>query len=194
MKMLSVLGAVWRRLPLSIERKRNLKTWILRHWPSLQPRTAITASMTAALAPMASESPIQTRTEPHRQTPAGRRDWLVFSIIGWDFRIQRPQHLARELSRKGDATFYIEPHFIADAKAGYQIRQIDPALPLYAVTLHLAGAPQIYFKAADAGQQTQLRQSLALLMQDWGMGLHGDGGAPVLDARGFVHAQHGAHL
>lgn len=112
---------------------------------------------------------MQPTRAPHRETPAGRRDWLVFSIIGWDFRIQRPQHLARELSRTGNATFYIEPHFIADAQAGYQIRQIDAHLPLYAVTLHLDGAPQIYFKAADTGQQEQLRQSLALLMQDWGI-------------------------
>ena len=106
---------------------------------------------------------------PHRTTPIGRRDWLVFSIIGWDFRIQRPQHLARELSRTGNTTFYIEPFFVADAHAGYQIRQLDEGLPLYAVTLHLEGAPQIYFKAATPGQQAQLRRSLAMLMQDWGI-------------------------
>ncbi len=106
---------------------------------------------------------------PHRSTPEGRRDWLVFSIIGWDFRIQRPQHLARELSRTGDTTFYIEPFFIADSHPGYQVRQLDDSLPLYAVTLHLTGAPQIYFKAATQEQQNQLRQSLAMLMQDWGI-------------------------
>ncbi len=169
MKMLSVLGALWRRMPLSIERKRRLKAWILRRWPSLQPRVALPASMAVSVDSMGNESPMQPTRAPHRETPAGRRDWLVFSIIGWDFRIQRPQHLARELSRTGNATFYIEPHFIADAQAGYQIRQIDAHLPLYAVTLHLDGAPQIYFKAADTGQQEQLRQSLALLMQDWGI-------------------------
>ena len=113
---------------------------------------------------MGNESPMQPTRAPHRETPAGRRDWLVFSIIGWDFRIQRPQHLARELSRTGNATFYIEPHFIADAQAGYQIRQIDAHLPLYAVTLHLDGAPQIYFKAADTGQQEQLREQLSLVL------------------------------
>ncbi|MHB1411384.1 MAG: hypothetical protein ACYCXC_17540, partial [Acidovorax defluvii] len=114
MKMLSVLGAVWRRLPLSIEHKRNLKAWIVRRWPALQPRAALPASKTVAMDTMASDSRAQPRREPHRNTPVGRRDWLVFSIIGWDFRIQRPQHLARELSRTGDTTFYIEPHFIAD--------------------------------------------------------------------------------
>ncbi|MBP7421109.1 MAG: hypothetical protein KA838_07385, partial [Burkholderiaceae bacterium] len=114
MKMLSVLGAVWRRLPLSIERKRNLKTWILRRWPSIQPQVALAAGMAVSVGPVASKSPSLPLRAPHRETPAGQRDWLVFSIIGWDFRIQRPQHLARELSRTGNATFYIEPHFIAD--------------------------------------------------------------------------------
>ena len=177
MKMLPILGAVWRRLPLSMERKRNLKAWILHRWPGLQSRSA--ASMGAAATPSphaihsagvgesASHGP--TTREPHRTTPCKQRDWVVFSIIGWDFRIQRPQHLSRELSRTGNATFYIEPHFIADSEAGYQIRQLDPNLPLYAVTLHLAGAPQIYFKAANGAQQVQLRESLALLMQDWGI-------------------------
>lgn len=185
MKMMPVLGALWRRLPLSAERKRSLKIWLLRHWPSLQGAAlpshaaAIRAFPQEALqaAPMAkmahAEHTAQTaepaRQAPHRTTPLGRRDWLVFSIIGWDFRIQRPQHLARELSRTGDATFYIEPFFIADAQAGYQIRQLDESLPLYAVTLHLAGAPQIYFKAATPEQQSQLRKSLAMLVRDWGI-------------------------
>ena len=104
-----------------------------------------------------------------RSTPAKSRDWLVLSIIGWDFRIQRPQHLARELSLTGSATFYIEPFFIADVQAGYRIRQVDENRPLYAVTLHLAGAPQIYFKAPTPKQLAQLRDSLALLMRDWGI-------------------------
>lgn len=175
MKMLPIFSALWRRLPLSIERKRGLKAWILRRWPGLQPRnvasacTAVTATTPTEFEPMGNDAPATAKREPLRTTPSGRRDWMVFSIIGWDFRIQRPQHLARELSRTGDATFYIEPHFIAANDAGYQIRQIDPGLPLYAVTLHLAGAPQIYFKAANSEQQAQLRQSLARLMQDWGI-------------------------
>ena len=172
--MLPVLGAVWRRLPLSIERKRNLKVRILRLWPSLQPKNFMPMEG-AALSTVTAEDDADSGVIPplaqgrHRITPYGKRDWLVFSIIGWDFRIQRPQHLSRELSRTGDATFYIEPSFVADANAGYQIRRIDPTLPLYAVTLHLAGAPQIYFKSANSEQQLQLQKSLALLMLDWGI-------------------------
>ncbi|WP_088331553.1 glycosyltransferase [Lacimicrobium sp. SS2-24] len=33
---------------------------------------------------------------------------FIFAIIGWDFRTQRPQHLARELSEDGWSVFYVE--------------------------------------------------------------------------------------
>ena len=35
-------------------------------------------------------------------------DVFVFSIIDWDFRIQRSQHLARELAESGRRVFYVE--------------------------------------------------------------------------------------
>ncbi len=167
MKLMPYMGAVWRRLPLSAEHKSALRSWLLCRWPSLQ-RPMFPPLVTLDTQVEPSHTPAHPQTSM-RSTPSEGRDWLVFSIIGWDFRIQRPQHLARELSRTGAATFYIEPFFIADAQAGYRIRQLDETLPLYAVTLHLAGAPQIYFKAPTPKQQTQLRDSLALLMQDWGI-------------------------
>ena len=37
-----------------------------------------------------------------------RPDIFVMSIINWDFRTQRPQHLAREFARAGHRVFYIE--------------------------------------------------------------------------------------
>ncbi|MDO5642259.1 MAG: glycosyltransferase [Paracoccus sp. (in: a-proteobacteria)] len=38
----------------------------------------------------------------------GKPDIFVLSIINWDFRTQRPQHLAAELARAGHRVFYIE--------------------------------------------------------------------------------------
>lgn len=105
--------------------------------------------------------------QPKRGTPPGQRDWIIFGIIGWDFRIQRPQHLAREMARAGETVFYIEPIFIANAQPGFSVRQIDADLPLYAVQLHLDGAPAIYFEAANALQTAQLQQSMALLWAQW---------------------------
>lgn len=37
----------------------------------------------------------------------GRFDVVIFPIIDWHFRIQRPQHIARELARRGHRVFYL---------------------------------------------------------------------------------------
>ncbi|MBL39628.1 MAG: hypothetical protein CMP07_14605 [Xanthomonadales bacterium] len=38
---------------------------------------------------------------------SGRFDIVIFPIIDWHFRIQRPQHLARELAKRGHRVFYL---------------------------------------------------------------------------------------
>ena len=39
--------------------------------------------------------------------PSGRYDVVVFSIIDWDFRFQRPQQLATQFGRHGHRVFYL---------------------------------------------------------------------------------------
>jgi GT2 family glycosyltransferase len=39
-------------------------------------------------------------------------DVLVFPVIDWDYRFQRPQHLSTELARRGHRVFYISTGFI----------------------------------------------------------------------------------
>jgi GT2 family glycosyltransferase/glycosyltransferase involved in cell wall biosynthesis/SAM-dependent methyltransferase len=41
------------------------------------------------------------------ELPAGRADVVVFSIIDWDFRFQRPQQLAVQLGRHGHRVFFL---------------------------------------------------------------------------------------
>lgn len=43
------------------------------------------------------------------QAPGGQFDILIFPIIAWNFRFQRPQQLARQLARKGHRVFWIDP-------------------------------------------------------------------------------------
>ena len=43
--------------------------------------------------------------------PKNSYDLINFSIINWDFRIQRPQHLATELAKNNNRVFYIEQDF-----------------------------------------------------------------------------------
>ena len=46
-----------------------------------------------------------------KQTKEIKHDILIFSIISWNFRFQRPQQLATELSKLGHRVFYIENEF-----------------------------------------------------------------------------------
>ena len=43
--------------------------------------------------------------------PPTTADIIIFPIIDWDFRYQRPQHLASQLAEKGHRIFYIHSNF-----------------------------------------------------------------------------------
>ncbi len=46
-------------------------------------------------------------TDAVSMEPSGRYDVVVFSIIDWDFRFQRPQQLATQFGRHGHRVFYL---------------------------------------------------------------------------------------
>ena len=58
-----------------------------------------------ALVSLRADSPRRTDAVP--STPQGRYDVIVFSIIDWDFRFQRPQQLATQFGRRGHRVFYL---------------------------------------------------------------------------------------
>ena len=167
MSTLAFLRPLWRKLPLAPRTKARIRQalglrWFVRPFAS-----------SALPAPAPSLGAIEALQllcqQPKRVTPTGQRDWIIFGIIGWDFRTQRPQHIAKELSRAGATVFYIEPNFVDDPQPGIQVRQPDPDLPLFVVQLHLKGAPPIYFEPADAKQMGQLTLSMAHLWAQWGV-------------------------
>ena len=57
---------------------------------------------------------VQSQSRVHAEMAArvrpgdGSRDLIVFSVIDWHFRIQRPQHLCRRLAQMGYRVFYVE--------------------------------------------------------------------------------------
>jgi len=81
---------------------------------------------------------------------AGKSDVFVFAIIGWHFRMQRPQHIAKELCKLGHRVFYFE---MDPPGAETEIEEILPNL--IRVKLKLSGAEQIpsYTGTPDAAQQ-----------------------------------------
>src|SRR5262245_15808273 len=41
-------------------------------------------------------------------------DVLVFPVVDWHYRFQRPQHLSRELARRGHRVFHFSTRFVPD--------------------------------------------------------------------------------
>lgn len=95
------------------------------------------------------------------------RDILVFSLIDWHFRIQRPQHLSKGLSKTGKRVFFVSNQFVDTSAPGYSIERLSDAEDLYLVKLHVMGAPAIYFEPASPETQERIAQSLAELALDF---------------------------
>ena len=91
-----------------------------------------------------------------------RRDFFLWAVIDWHFRIQRPQHLARELAAAGHRVFYISNNFIDRAEPGFSIEALDDEGRLFQVHLHLIGSPAIYHAVPDVDQREQLRAGIGL--------------------------------
>ncbi len=99
--------------------------------------------------------------------PSLSRDILIFSVIDWHFRIQRPQHLAFEHAQSGHRVYYFSNHFIDSDEPGYQIEKLNEDLPLYQVMLHVKGAPPIYFEPASEQSESFIRSGISKLLRDF---------------------------
>lgn len=86
-----------------------------------------------------------------------RVDFVVWGAIDWEFRVQRPQHLARALARLGHRVFYLSPQFIDSAEDAFAAEQVDPQSPIYSIRLHAKGRPILHqapFSVSEAAQLT----------------------------------------
>ncbi len=95
------------------------------------------------------------------------RDVFVFSVIDWDFRIQRPQHIAKGFAKAGYRVFYFSNHFVDSDQPGFQIQKLDGNLELYQVKLHVKGAPPIYFAPPDAMSLSMLKLGMAQFISEF---------------------------
>ena len=100
-------------------------------------------------------------------TSIGQRDMpdiLMWAVIDWDFRTQRPQHLARELAIAGHRVFYISNNMFDYREADFRIDRLDESLALYRVQLAAAGAPAIYGAGPEPAVERQIVDSLGKLI------------------------------
>ena len=116
-----------------------------------------------------SEAPAPTAVVPlpgFRPAAAsdGYADVFVFAIIDWHFRIQRPQHLSRELARSGHRVFFLSNHFADVAEPGFQFEQLDERGRLFQIRLHAQGSPAVYFAPPAPHDAANLHASLSGLL------------------------------
>lgn len=91
-------------------------------------------------------------------------DYIFWGVIDWDFRHQRPQHLAQGLSLGGRRVFYVSATLEDDLRAGFSLRPLDQSGRLFEVRLFARAAPIIYHSAPDQAVVHQLRHSIGELL------------------------------
>jgi GT2 family glycosyltransferase/glycosyltransferase involved in cell wall biosynthesis len=154
------LRAVWRRLPLPVQ--QSVRRMLGRAVPAHQ-RTP-----DALLASGATE---QKWKEALAGGTPGAFTVVVFPVIDWQFRIQRPQHLARELAAQGHRVLYLSTTF-ARGPAPSACRLLEsPAPNVHVLQLPLSGlAPNIYEDVLSEAQAVELADTLTWLQRVCGLG------------------------
>lgn len=87
-------------------------------------------------------------------------DILIFSVIDWDFRIQRPQHIAKIFAEQGHRVFYVSNNFGNKKNPGFYIKRLFSDLRLYSINLGLNGTPSIYEDTPSHHLLSQLKKGL----------------------------------
>ncbi|HTY43276.1 MAG TPA: glycosyltransferase, partial [Thermoanaerobaculia bacterium] len=132
-----------------------------------------------ALAPVASnamdEAAARESASGRRTTaalpmePAGRVDTIVFSIIDWDFRFQRPQQLATQFGRHGHRVFYLSTSkFLNPAGPAWDLAR--KAENVAELKLRSRRALDIYGGRLDAADVDGLVASFEALAADLAIG------------------------
>ena len=124
-----------------------------------------------------------TETVLHRQArvrpQAGCMDVIFFPVIDWHFRVQRPQHLARELGALGHRVFYLETVIgTGSGQPGFEVLE-SPAENVFLIRLHtrLSKAPNIYKDVLSDVGNKEVRDALSAFVLNLGV----DSPAAIID-------------
>lgn len=97
-------------------------------------------------------------------TKQDKPDIYIWAVIDWHYRMQRPQHIARELSKYGYRVFYISTTFINANKPGFELESLSEKDCIYNVRLYLKNRPAIYEVAASLKEKNRLVNSIKKLL------------------------------
>ena len=145
-----------------------------RYNPLYQLLTPLEMICSKTVSPMSATAVSATRTDARNLVPAekdraflheeyNKYDVIVFSVIDYTFRYQRPQQIADHFARKGHRVFYLNANF---SKAdGYSIVLKDG---IYQVTLSSSENNSVYSLNRSEDCQEIFRQ-IELLIEEYGI-------------------------
>jgi GT2 family glycosyltransferase/glycosyltransferase involved in cell wall biosynthesis len=168
---------VARRLPL--ETQQRLRAVLAPVADRVAPRSPQSNAYAAArrreaVAPAYDAFRLDRSSSAERLPPGapGSVDVVVLPVIDWHFRIQRPQHLALELAKRGGRVVYLSTEF----------DRLRPGRPPYRVLEQVADRvwvarlacpdplPRIYRDPLASYQLTVVAEALRALVDDLGLG------------------------
>ncbi len=91
-------------------------------------------------------------------------DYIVWGVIDWHFRHQRPQHLAEAIAASGRRVFYVSANLIDNGQPGFDLEPLDTSGRLFQIKLFAKGAPVIYSSAPGIETVEQLRSSIGSVL------------------------------
>ncbi|MCP4089374.1 MAG: glycosyltransferase [Gammaproteobacteria bacterium] len=92
-------------------------------------------------------------------------DYIIWGIIDWDFRYQRPQHIASELAASNRRVFYVSDQLLDHPISGFDVQPLDESGRLFHVKLYGSGIQSIHRKAPSVEEIRQLRAGIGELME-----------------------------
>jgi len=103
--------------------------------------------------------------------PKGKYDAIVFSIIDWDFRFQRPQQLATQFGRHGHRVFYLSTtQWLASGEGGPAWDLVRKAPNVAELRIRSRRPLDVYRGALDAADLDVLVDAFDAMAADLAMG------------------------
>ena len=115
--------------------------------------------------------PFESVSSLNVQASKGKKsDVILFPVIDWHFRIQRPQHLCRALAANGHRVFYLSTTFILNDEPGFAVTE-SPNKGIFICHLNCrAPHPNIYENILQGETLEFLNESLRRLVSTYDLG------------------------
>ena len=113
------------------------------------------------------ESPSQPQSDfqpPVMPALTSGKDFIVWGVIDWHFRHQRPQQIAQALAAEGDRVFYISSNLIEAKAAGFSVEPLDKEGRLFQIHLCVNTPTIIYHHAPSDQVRKELLGSMGELL------------------------------